>query len=435
MADNSTINTPTQIMKIRSILTSTLLSVAILFSCASNKSNDNEKPKYLWFCLDANFERFSNQDTIKFYLDKALETGFNHIVVDVRGVDGYVAYKSEILPELKEVDGFRVERDWDYLQFFIDQAESRGMGVSVSASIFPSGSPAQRIGPIYESEELADLASIQHTPDQGELNIMDDPTKVGAFLNPILPESRQFAKSYIAEILTNYKFDAFVLDYCRFQDLESDFSLRTKGYFEEFVGATIENWPADVFTYDENGMRVPGRYYKQWWEFRSRCIRDFIADVRLMCNELQPGVELEYWAASWLHAIYTQGQNWASPRSRFYDQYTDDWASETYYKSAFADQLDVFITGTYLNKVWGMDDLESIEYGLMRSNRDVMGDCKVYGSLYAMNHHEEFADAVYLCLDRTQGLMVFDIVQVIRFDLWDEIKAGIDRAESQETNI
>ena len=27
--------------------------------------------------------------------------------------------------------------------------------------------------------------------------------------------------------------------------------------------------------------------------------------------------------------------------------------------------------------------------------------------------------------------MVFDLVQVIRYNLWDKIKAGIDRAESE----
>ena len=60
-----------------------------------------------------------------------------------------------------------------------------------------------------------------------------------------------------------------------------------------------------------------------------------------------------------------------------------------------------------------------------------MGDaCRVYGSLYALNYRD-FEDAVYLTLSRTEGLMVFDLIQVIQYDLWDEIKAGIDRAESE----
>ena len=37
------------------------------------------KPKYLWFDAEANFERFSNQDSIRYYLDKTKMTGFNHM--------------------------------------------------------------------------------------------------------------------------------------------------------------------------------------------------------------------------------------------------------------------------------------------------------------------------------------------------------------------
>ena len=183
-----------------------------------------------------------------------------------------------------------------------------------------------------------------------------------------------------------------------------------------------------MLKWDEEYLRL----YTQWWEFRSGVIRDFIAEVRTLIERTQPGVKLEYWAASWLHAIYTQGQNWASPRSRFHEAYLDDWATPTYNRTGFADLLDVFITGTYLEKVWGMDDPESIEYGLARSLKDVDGDCAVYGSLYAQNHVDQFEDAVYLCLSRTDGVMVFDIIQVIENDLWDDIKRGIDRAEKEQ---
>ena len=162
-------------------------------------------------------------------------------------------------------------------------------------------------------------------------------------------------------------------------------------------------------------------------------IRDFIGRVRALIKETQPDVKLEYWAASWLHALYTQGQNWSSGLSTWSKRYEMDWASPDYGKTAFADQLDVFLTGTYLEKIWGLEDNESIEYGLARSKRDVNGACKVYGSLYALNY-KNFDDAVYLCLRDSDGLMVFDIVQVIQYSLWDEIKSGIDRAETESAH-
>ena len=105
------------------------------FTAVSCSEKNTEKPKYLWMCIDANFERFSHKDSICYYLDKAKETGFNQVVVDVRGVDGLVLYESDHLPKLIEVDGYRCERDWDYLQYFLDQAKARGLRVTVSATV------------------------------------------------------------------------------------------------------------------------------------------------------------------------------------------------------------------------------------------------------------------------------------------------------------
>ncbi|MCD7978402.1 MAG: hypothetical protein LUG51_15130 [Tannerellaceae bacterium] len=77
-----------------------------------------------------------------------------------------------------------------------------------------------------------------------------------------------------------------------------------------------------------------------------------------------------------------------------------------------------------------MDEPESIEFGLARANRVIMGDCRMVGSIYALNH-QDFEEATYVALAHSEGLMVFDIVQVIQYDLWDEIRKGIQRAEAE----
>lgn len=407
-----------------------ILFAVLLFGTFISCSGSSvlEKPKCLWFTADANFQRFSDKDSIRYYLDKTVETGFNHIIVDVKGLEG-VMYDSQLMPVMTECHGIKSARDWDYLQFFIDEARKRDLDVSVSATVFPVGSSYWQEGPVYQDESLKQLTCTEYTPD-GMMKIEDDRDKVAAFMNPVLPESQDFALNMIKEIVTKYDIDGFCLDYCRFPDAESDFSDASRTAFEKYIGKKLDKFPDDVFVYAEDGTRVPGKYYKEWWEFRSMVIRDFIARVKNMIEDVKPEVQLQYWAASWLHAIYTQGQNWASPRATYYKDYTDDWATETYGKTGFADQLDVFITGTYLERVWGMDDLESIEYGIARTLRDIDGDCTVYGSIYAQNW-KNFEDAVYLSLSRTSGLAVFDIVQVIDYGLWDEIKRGIDRAEAE----
>lgn len=417
--------------------TTLLLAAAALISCGGNggttpRAADGGKPKMLWFDAEANFGRFASQDSIRYYLDRTVETGFNQIVVDVRPISGNVLYKSDFIEPLTVMGRDIVVRDWDYLQFFLDEARRRNLKVTVSTMIFPSGIPASRQGVVYSDPSFAGRTCIEYLPE-GMKDIKDDPTKVAAFLNPVLPENQEYALRFVRELLSKYKFDGYALDYCRYPDAASDFSEASQKAFEQFIGTAVEHFPADIFTYNPDGTRRPGKYYKQWWEFRATTIRNFIARVRQSVDELQPGVKLEYWAASWLHGIYGNGQNWSSRRSSFSEQYLDDWATPTYGQTGFADLLDVFITGTYLERVRGMDDPESIEYGLARSLKDVDGDCALYGSLYARNHLSEFEDAVYLCLSRTEGVMVFDIVQVIENNLWEPIRRGIDRAE-QEIN-
>lgn len=386
----------------------------------------------LWFDAEANFKRFATQDSIRYYLDRTVESGFNHIVVDVRPISGHVLYKSDFLPQLTVMGADTVARDWDYLECFLDEARVRNLRVTVSTMLFPAGFTTSRQGVAYTDPKLQGRTCLQYKPE-GMVDIKDDPTKVAAFLNPVLPENQEYALRFVRELLTKYRFDGYALDYCRFPDYQSDFSPATRRVFEKWLGQKVERFPEDIFTYNGNGERIPGKYYKQWWQFRSTVIRDFIARIRATVNELQPDVKLEYWAASWLHAIYGNGQNWGSPRSTFSEQYLEDWATPEYKHTGFAPLLDVFITGTYLERVWGINDPESIEYGLARSLRDVDGDCAVYGSLYAQNHLPEFEDAVYLCLSRTGGVMVFDIIQVIENNLWDAIRRGIDRAEKENS--
>ena len=46
-----------------------ILSILLLFTTYSFAGNINkEKPKYLWFDAEANFERFSSKDSISYLL-------------------------------------------------------------------------------------------------------------------------------------------------------------------------------------------------------------------------------------------------------------------------------------------------------------------------------------------------------------------------------
>lgn len=391
-------------------------------------TSDTLKPKYLWFDAEANFERFSHQDSIRFYLDKALDAGFTDVVIDVKPIYGKVLYKSDIIPELNTVGDYSRTLDWDYLQYFIDEAKERDLRVTVSTTIFPAGNPKDRSGLVYEDSRWDGKTTIQYKPDGTFLDIRNDKSKVAAFLNPLDPDVRTFVFQMIEELVTNYDIDGYILDYCRYPDMESDFSDLSKISFEEYIGVELDNFPQDIYYYDE-GERKLGKYGKEWIEFRAKIIHDYIKEAKRRIKAIKPSVKLEYWAASWYYSIYQNGQNWAS---KSYDTSLDaPWATTNYKNTGFAEHLDAFQIGTYLTDIYGMDNPESIEYGIDRGKKLIDNATKLYGTIYALNHKDNIDDAVYLCLRDSDGLMVFDIVQVIGFDLWDQIKEGIDRYKEE----
>lgn len=405
-----------------------------VLSCTPGGTSDapsTEQPKMLWFDSEANFRRFSSKDSISYYLDRAKATGFNTIVVDVRPVQGDVLYDSDILDPLTGFgDGYTYERDWDYLQYFIDEARRRDLKVTVSASIMPVGLVATQSGPAYRSTLWDDKIAIGHTPEG--LKNMKETDYIGVFLNPHLASVRQLVKNYVTEIVSRYDFDTFCLDYCRFADHRFDFSDSTRLAFESYIGQEVENFPDDIFSYNAKNERVPGPHYKSWWEFRAMTIKDIVGELSEAVRTHKPDMKVTYWAASWIHAIHGNGQNWASEGLFDAAEAYPQWASEGYASTGFADHLDSFMVGAYLSDVYGLDNNESIEFALNRADSLIGGDCKVYGSIYALSNQNNMEDAVALTLEKSEGLMVFDIVQVIEYDLWDDIKKGIARAETDQ---
>ena len=232
-----------------------------------------EKEKMLWFDAEANFERFSKKENITYYLDLAKSTGFNKIVVDVRPVQGDALFKSSYLTPLTDLAGIHIERDWDYLQFFIDEAHKRELKVTVSTTIFTAGLPSSKNGMAYRDDTWNGKTCLEYTKDQGLIDIKNDKTKVSAFLNPVLPEVQDFCLNFMKELVTNYDFDGFALDYCRYPGDESDFSETTKVTFEQYIGKQLDRFPDDIFTWNTDGTKRTGAYYKKWWEFRSMVVQ------------------------------------------------------------------------------------------------------------------------------------------------------------------
>jgi len=431
------------------VLTFIIVACSTIACSGGGKIDDNNKPdiptdvdkpstptdKSIQFWIDAhaNFSRFATKENITSYLKKIKETGFNEIYLDVKPGIGYALYNSDILPKLTQWDNEKVERDWDYLRYFLEVADSLNIGVNADISTLGYGYTSAKQGLVYDSnawDGKTQKEMVNNDPnnivDIRDETVTSEGTPVdAAMLDPTIPEVQSFVISIISEIVTKYpKLKGICLDYCRWYGGNYGFGPASISAFETYIGKKVTNLN-DIIADDGS----PGSLYKDWIEFRSMTITNLITNIRTKVKAINPKIELHLWASAHWDSRYSVGQNWASKKyvpSGYV--YTD-----TYSKTGFADQLDVFSLGAYADAVWKSEapgSAWSVENFLTTYSKYIMGDCKVIGSIETysyVNRNAAISDAIYLCLKNSSGVMVFELSHVINNNQWAAIADGITR--------
>jgi len=396
--------------------------------------SSGDKSIQLWIDAHANFSRLATKENITSYLEKIKATGFNEIYLDVKPGIGYALYNSDILPQLTQWGDEKVDRDWDYLGYFLNVADSLNIDVIADISTLGYGDTSLKQGLIYDSniwDGKTQMEMINNDPNN-IVDIREETTSSegisidAAMLDPCLPEVQSFVISIISEIVTKYpKLKGICLDYCRWYGGNYGFGSVSISAFETYIGQKVINLN-DIIT-ATGGV---GPLYKQWIEFRSMTITNLITNIRTKVKAINPNMELHLWASADWSSRYSVGQNWASkkyiPTGYVY--------TDSYSKTGFADQLDVFSLGAYTDAVWKSDaptgSVWSVENFVTTYSNYIMGDCKVIGSIetysYA-NRDAAISDAIYLCLKNTKGVMVFELSHVINNNQWATIADGIAR--------
>jgi hypothetical protein len=433
---------------------SLILSIALiaLFTACSGGENDDpnggtnpdiptdpggsggtiSKPVQLWIDAHANFSRLSSKANVTTYLEQMKATGFTEIYLDVKPGIGHALYDSDILPKLTKWGSEpAVNRDWDYLGFFIEEAERFGISIIASISTLGYGVPSLQEGPVYESNRWNGKTQMKMTYNNPN-SIVDIRTETAAntaLLDPSLTEVQTFVISIVEEIATKYpKLKGICLDYCRWYDGIYGFGDASMTAFTAYINQSVVPNRNEIIT----STGSAGPLYAKWVEFRSMAVTNLITNIRSAVKAIRPNMEIHLWAEAHWGSRYEVGQNWASKRyhpSGY--RYTD-----TYNQTGFADQLDVFSLGAYRELVWKAESInggetETVEDCVTSYSQYTMGDCKVNGSFFSYQYNTNrtaISDAVYLCLKHTDGVMVFDLSHVVNNNQWGAIKEGIVRA-------
>ncbi len=415
----------------------------------------SSKPKLIWFDATANFRRLSSSDSICYYLDKVKQAGFTDVVIDVKPITGEVLYPSKIAPQMKEWHGFTRPDSLDFLNVFINESHKRDLKIHASLNTFSGGHNYIDRGLVYKDK--SDWQSVNYT-DSGFVPITKQKHKYSAMLNPANKEIQDYEIAILKELVTNYpQLDGLILDRVRYDGIEADFSELSKQLFEKYISDKVENFPEDIFAWSKdakgNVVKIEGKYYKQWLEWRVSVIYNYIAEARKEVKKINPKISFGDYTGAWYPTYYEVGVNWASSK---YDPSKDyDWATAKYKDFGYSELLDLYTTGCYFFEVTkeevernNADTVNRTEAGLSKGkeywysvegsaelvNKVVMKAVPVYGGLYVeqykeKNSPEQFVKAVEMCLKKTDGLMIFDIVQLIEYDWWNAMGKGIKAGE------
>ncbi len=432
-----------------------LLSVMAV-SCSEDQKQERVNSNFMWFDCEANYERLSYPDSIRFYLQKCKDAGFDNVVVDVKSIMGEVLYDSRIAPYMGEWDGWYRRQDYDMLSYFIKYGHESGMKVYASLNIFAGGHNWYDRGIIYK--EHPEWQSIVY--DAGELKpISEIKSNYNGMLNPANPEVRQYQLDILDEFARKYKdLDGIIFDRVRYDGITSDFSDLSRQMFEEYAGVKVEKFPEDIIYWEKDPSSGElnyreGRYFRKWVEWRASVIKDFISDAHAMLKGINPDLEIGDYTGAWYPTYYQLGVNWASTE---YDPSQDyDWATPEYRNTGYAELLDIYMTGLYYTLVTkaevdaatgvkgprteaAMDNsltyCYSVEGGAELVRKITCGAAPVIGSLYVEQYKDDwsgFTRAVKQVLEDTDGLMVFDIVHIINHGLWDELSAAVHDASAE----
>ena len=247
----------------------------------------------------------------------------------------------------------------------------------------------------------------------------------GIFVNPIGP-AREHELAIIKEIVSGYDIDAIVFDRLRYPNLYADFGEESRAAFEAWLGRGPIKWPEDIFAIADMPWKppIPGKYYKEWIEWRAQQIRDFAGEAADLVRSIKPEVKVGVYVGSWYESYYDVGVNWAS--SNYHAGYS--WMTPEYNRTGYAELFDYICTGCYYPiatreeaRMLGRSEGATVEGACELSCQVISGAASVYGSLYLRDYNSNdagFRKAIDTVLNHSDGIMLFDLVYLEDYGWW-----------------
>ena len=187
-------------------------------------------------------------------------------------------------------------------------------------------------------------------------------------------------------------------------------SLNSYILYLEKEGKVLENFPADAFRINKEGVLIKGRFFKEWITFRSQTICDFTNRIRLLVDkykvEKNPDLKMAAYVGSWYEGYYQNGVNWASNQFKYDDRLSfpdSEIYGKSYNRTSYLGNLDFLMIGTYYKTP------KEVNRYITLGNILTCGQVPLLGSMSLPDLSVSDQGKVFgASLKNSSGLMIFD---------------------------
>ncbi|HNR67525.1 MAG TPA: family 10 glycosylhydrolase [bacterium] len=205
---------------------------------------------------------YRSPDDIRMIVDNAAATGFNTLLLQVRG-NGTVNYPSQ-LEIWSEEFGF-VDPGWDPLRLAIDLGHAHGLAVHAWLNVYPGwkkGQPPDHGGQLYHIHPDWFVVDCEGKRFDHRAEYL--------WLSPTHPQVTDHLIALCRELLQNYDLDGLHFDYIRYPSPEVSFDETSVNRFRLLTGS------------------LPNEVPEKWTQWRQDAISDFLTRLAADVVAYQP---------------------------------------------------------------------------------------------------------------------------------------------------
>lgn len=403
------------------------------------KTLNKDKQVIMWVEQFVNAKTLNTVEKMEQVVATAKDAGITEFAVDVKGCEGFAAYKKATLTQAPYITETRdprkkAEMDIDFLEEFVKVAHKHNMKVYASFNFFVEGNISTGDYAVNVPEKHPGWAEVIQAPeDKGELKSVLETKRDSMLLyvNPANDEVQAFQLKRVEEVLMNYSIDGVILDRARYDHQYADFSEETKEKFIAYLTSkdkTLDNWPADVYSIGSDGTMVLGMHYFEWITFRSLVICNFSRRLRTLVDQYGKNqnrdIKLAAYVGSWYETYYQNGVNWAD-ESFIYNERLDfplpALYTREYAKASYLDNIDFIMIGCYYDTKEQIEKYVTLGNILTNEKVDLIGSI----SLPDLKTPEELCNGFQTVYQNSKGGMIFDLC----YTDWTKLKPAIQRED------